>query len=181
MEEVWKDIAGYEELYQVSNMGRVKSLDKYVNTKGEGIRLIKGKMLSPTFSGKYLCINMNKDGILKRDTIHRLVAKTFLANPDNKPCVDHIDTNPLNNRIDNLRWVTYYENNQNAITKNNWYNSIKSPVGQYDYRLILVSEYDSIKDAAKNTGLNATCISNAANGKNNGRYAGYIWEHLNKQ
>ena len=106
MEEQWKDIQGYEGLYQVSNLGKVKSLN-YLHTGKEQI-------LKPGKNNGYLAVVLCKNGKVKTFKIHRLVATTFISNPLNKPCVNHIDCNPQNNNVDNLEWVTQRENIQYA-------------------------------------------------------------------
>lgn len=114
MVEEWRDIAGYEGLYQVSNLGRVKSLDK-IRRDGH---FVKGRILSLlTDSRGYLFVHLYKNGkeshVAKR--VHRLVAEAFLSNSEDKPEIDHIDADPKNNRVDNLRWATRKENMNNPI------------------------------------------------------------------
>lgn len=113
MEEVWKDIVGYEGLYQISNLGRVKSLN-YKHTGKE--RILKDRK---TNKG-YLRAVLYKEGKQKQFLVHRLVAEAFVPNPENKPCIDHIDTNPLNNVCTNLRWVTQKENCNNSLSKEHY-------------------------------------------------------------
>ena len=110
MKEIWKDILGYEGKYQVSNQGRIKSLN-YNNTSQERVmRLISTK-------DGYLQVGLHKDGKRKNHLVHRLVAQTFIENPSGKPCIDHINTIKTDNRVDNLRWATCKENNNNPLTK----------------------------------------------------------------
>ncbi|WP_277030253.1 NUMOD4 domain-containing protein [Turicimonas muris] len=118
MVEEWRDVVGYEGLYQVSNLGRVKSLEKVVSN-GRGWRLIKEKIRKPCRAGKhrqYLCVALHKERVGQQLYVHRLVATAFLENPEDKPCVDHIDCNPENNCVTNLRWVTFEENSHNPET-----------------------------------------------------------------
>lgn len=114
MEEMWRDIPGYEGYYQVSNLGRVKSLERMVKHGGYEYRR-KERIRSPFETAGYLCVALNKDTIEKTYQIHQLVAIAFIPNPENKPIVNHIDGNKTNNCVDNLEWVTYKENAQHAI------------------------------------------------------------------
>ena len=124
--EIWKDVVGYEGLYQVSNMGRVKSL----NYGRE--RILKA---SDNGSG-YLYVALCKKGKYKNFLVHRLVAMVFISNPENKPCIDHIDTNKRNNKVENLRWVTHEENiiysaKYNKEVKHNSMLGSKNPRAKY--------------------------------------------------
>lgn len=101
MEEIWKDISGFEGLYMVSSMGRVKSV-RYK-------RILRGWVDKEGYA--YVHIKN------KSYKVHRLVAQAFIPNPDNKPYIDHIDTNPSNNRVENLRWATPKENSNNPLTR----------------------------------------------------------------
>ena len=107
--EQWKDIEGYEGLYQVSDKGRVKTLanDKYRKEKIRKPRKDKDG---------YLQLNFTQNKVKKTPKVHRLVAEAFIPNPDNKPCVDHKDGNRQNNKLANLRWATYSENNSRFNT-----------------------------------------------------------------
>ena len=103
MEELFRDVAGYEGLYQVSNLGNVKSLN-YLNT-GQ-VRILKQRK----HTDGYLQINLWKEGKMKTHYVHRLVAQAFIENPDNLPEVNHIDENKQNNRVDNLEWCEHTYN-----------------------------------------------------------------------
>lgn len=110
--EVWKDIAGYEGLYQISDHGRVKSLPK---RKGKGVgyaigeRILRHSINSRGYCNVVLC----KGGKTRTFALHRLVAESFINNPSELPEVDHLDRDKTNNHVDNLRWATASENNIN--------------------------------------------------------------------
>ena len=102
--EIWKDIKGYEGLYQVSNKGRVKSFHRK-----------KIKLLKRHDFRNYYAVRLYKDGIIENFLVHRLVAEFFIPNPQNKPQVNHKDGNKLNNCVENLEWVTIQENLLHAV------------------------------------------------------------------
>ena len=111
MKEIWKDIEGYEGLYQISNYGNVKSLNRMMQ-KRKCIETIK----KPSLSNKgYYRLPLYNDGKVKYFAIHRLVAQAFIPNLENKPTVDHIDRNRMNNNVSNLRWATYKEQRANRL------------------------------------------------------------------
>lgn len=127
MEEVWKDVVGFENWYQISNLGRVKSLDRYVNhnipgcKRFVGERIIKQSIETNRKNGYYrtsLSRGVKRDSY--RVNTHRLVAEAFIPNPENKPQVNHIDGNKLNNHVSNLEWVTPKENVAHAIKTGLW-------------------------------------------------------------
>ena len=112
--EEWRDVKGYEGYYQVSNCGRVKSLDRTIQT-WHGHRTIRGKIKSPSFNRDgYLVLSLSKHGIGKGFLVSRLVALHFIPNPDNLPEVLHIDNMPSNNYVTNLKWGTHQQNIQEA-------------------------------------------------------------------
>ena len=103
--EIWKDILGYEGLYQVSNFGRVKSLERLIKYTENKIVLRKCRIIK-THTNKcgYVYVVLHKDGNKKNYLVHRLVAEVFISNPDNLPQVNHKDENKLNNSVENLEW-----------------------------------------------------------------------------
>lgn len=110
--EQWRDIKGYEGLYQVSNLGNIKSLTRvqcyaYAN-KGRRYRVTKEQLLIPAPTGEnhYLCVTLYKDGKKRTKAIHRLVAETFIPNPFNLTQVNHKDEDKSNNSVSNLEWCT---------------------------------------------------------------------------
>ena len=108
--QIWKDIEGYEGLYQVSNTGKVRSMN--YNKTG------KVKRLKPAIdSDGYLRLGLYKDGKQRYYSVHRLVAMTFIPNPNNLPCVNHKDENKTNNCVDNLEWISHLDN-MNYGTRN---------------------------------------------------------------
>lgn len=111
MKEIWKDIEGYERYYQVSNLGRVKSLARIVKRKFNNYtvreRILKARPDKDGYKYLVLCISCKA----KTFQVHRLVANAFIPNPDNLPCINHKDENPSNNCVENLEWCTYSYNN----------------------------------------------------------------------
>lgn len=97
--EIWKPIKGFDDIYYVSNKGRIKNI-------------ISNKLMSTFIVGNYYKVSLKAIPYF----VHKLVAIAFIPNPDNKQCVDHIDTNTFNNNIENLKWATIKENNNNPIT-----------------------------------------------------------------
>lgn len=146
LNEEWRDIKGYERLYQVSNYGRIKSFNA---EKGHRTKILRLKT-----NGHYYIVDLAKNGKIKREYIHRIEAKEFLPNTENKETVNHINCNKLDNRIFNIEWNTRKENQQHAI-KNNCIKRIKITKLSYDF---LYQEYIVNKKSANR-------ISKESNGK----------------
>lgn len=159
MEEIWKDIKDYEELYWVSNLGRVKS---------------KRKILKP-INSEYLKVGLSKNGIQTTKYIHRLVAETFLGKSDLQ--VNHKDENKHNNCVDNLEWITFKEN-MNYGTKQDRESLIKTKynVLQYDLDGNLIKKWFNLREIIQNTNYKKSNIQYCCLGKNKTAY-GYIWKY----
>lgn len=198
MEEIWKDIKGYEQLYQVSNLGRVKSLEK-IDKSG---KIRKGKLLKPAKSGRgkykvYKVVLYNGKGEKTTYAVHRLVALTFLDNPNNLPCINHKDENPANNQLSNLEWCTVKYNNNygesiqkkseanKQVQKNNPKKS--KIVLQYDLNGNFIQEWPSSMEIQRQLGYFSTAIRNCCLGRivkdskgcnyqHKSAY-GYIWKY----
>lgn len=161
--EVWKPIPKYEELYAVSNYGRIKRVGGFVNRYGE-------HLIHQFRVGEYMSVGLSKDGIRVQRRVHRLVSLAFVPNPNNCPCINHKDENKLNNHADNLEWCTakYNINYGNGIRKasiarKNDPNRSK-PVEALDESGKIVLVFPSLKEAGRN-GYNIQLISEACRGK----------------
>lgn len=180
MEEVWKDVVGYEGFYQVSNLGRVKSLPrlhKYVH----GYYMAKERILSPRVCGKqreYLSVALHVDGKTKQYKIHRLVATAFIPNPYGYNEVNHKDENKGNNKMDNLEWCSRSYNVNYGCRIEKQRKAMFKPVVAYSKSNKIVMEFNSIVDASKFAKVDATNISRAC--KKEGRISGgYLWKYKN--
>ena len=206
--EIWKDITGYEGLYQVSNMGRVRSLDKWYKAlylKHAPVICRKGVLLKPNvIKDGYFAVSLHKDKKCKTMPIHILVARTFITNKFNKPCIDHINGNKTDNRSVNLRWVTNKENQNNPITRrrlsisksgknhpffgkhfseeharkiglSNTNGKCSIPIVQLDENYNFIKEYPSTNEAQRQTGISHGRIWHAI--RKNGIAGGYRWAY----
>lgn len=168
--EIWRDIEGYEGLYQVSSDGRVKSLEKVNNN-----HLVKEKILKSGNNGMgYLFVVLSKEGKIKNYTIHRLVAQAFLPNPDNLPQVNHKDEDKSNNRVENLEWCTQQYNNTygTRLKKSAKANSI--PILQFNLDSQFIKKWDSTMQIERELGFYHSNISNCCRGKYKTAY-GFVW------
>ena len=118
-QEIWKDIPNYEGYYQVSNLSRIRSVDRFfISKKGKKVN-VKGQIIKHITNGSgYKQVCLYKNGKQKIILVHRLVAISFINNINNKPQINHIDNNPANNKIENLEWTTQSENIRHADKQN---------------------------------------------------------------
>lgn len=180
--EVWKDIEDYEGLYQVSNLGRVRSVDfSFENGKST---YIQRRIINQEPLRGYLKVNLSKNNKHKHFQVHRLVAEAFLPNLDNLPQVNHINECPWDNAVWNLEWcdAKYNVNYGNCLTKRGNTQkktmSTMKPVLQYTLDGQFVAEYPSMKEAARQTGVDNTYISTCCREYRNSKTAGgYIWKY----
>lgn len=170
MEEIWIDIKGYEDIYQVSNLGSIKSLDRYVEHRNREV-FVSGRVLKQTNRNGYLRVILSKNGIPKHINVHRLVAEYFVMNPESKEYVHHVDCNKKNNRYDNLEWVTNYENSHDAWEKGLYISGSRSTDSK-----LSISQVETIlkyyyvdglyqKDIAKKYSVSQTFVSEIVRGK----------------
>lgn len=173
MDEIWRDIEDYEGLYQVSDLGRVRSLDHYAKSKGGSLHFVKGRILKGTkYKNGYLCVMLCKNGIAKHHYIHRLAGEAFIPNPDNLPEIDHINRIRTDNRLENLRWADDRLQYDNSGTRK----SLSKPVLQYTLDMEFVAEYPSTAEAERQTGINNSKICQVCKGKRKSA-GGYIWKY----
>ena len=171
MNEIWKDIEGYEGLYQVSNLGRVKSLSKYDRLGRLHVERIKSTVNN---GNGYLSVNLKHNGKQVMRTVHRLVADAFIQNKLSLPEVNHLNGDKTDNRVSNLEWCTHSENMQHSVD-----NGLHSDFGQR--RVICVElnlMFDTVKDAEQWVGVKGSRISNVCRGKRGCKTCGgYHWRY----
>lgn len=188
--EIWKDIEGFEGIYQVSSLGRVKRLEtKIFNGKAYYTikeRIIKGKNHSAGY--RTFCLSYNK---IRKDVLeHRLIAIHFIPNPNNFPCINHKDGNKQNNKISNLEWCSYLDNNQHAydsgIKKPTWKGRTGSKhcrskkVEQIDIKTgNVINIFVSAMEASRKLGLCNSSLSACCTGRNK-TSGGFKWRYANE-
>lgn len=187
--EYWRDVPGYQGYYQVSNLGRVKSLERtleYPPSKAYPngvIKTLKERIMTPCKDKKgYLFVQLFKCGNFKSNKVHRLVASAFLENPENLPLINHKDENKQNNRLENLEWCTPQYNSNYGVGKYKSASHKRIPVVQYTKDGELVREYESATAAAYALNKIQACSRNillACRGVNKSAF-GYHWKFKRK-
>lgn len=176
MNEIWKDIKGYEGLYQVSNLGRIKSLSNRSNHKNP-ILMKQACVLG------YMVVSLTKDSVPKMFKVHRLVASAFIENKENKADVNHKDGNKKNNNVNNLEWCTAQENVIHAFKTG----LSKAQKGKENSRSIIISQIDKntgkevnvfygTREAERKTGIKHSNISRCCKGKYKSA-GGFKWKY----
>lgn len=189
MSEIWKDVTGYEGLYQVSNTGHVKSLKRTIIRNNGRTLAVKEKILGVFPDGRgYSIVFLSKNGETKHFFMHRLVAEKFIPNTENKPQVNHIDGNKTNNCVENLEWVTGSENMYHSY-KIGLHKRLSPPKGKdspYAKAIIQldrdgkeINRFSSIKDAERETKISNGSISSSARGYQK-TAGGYMWRYADE-
>ncbi|VXC99475.1 NUMOD4 domain-containing protein [Sphingobacterium multivorum] len=180
IQEAWEDVIGYENLYQVSNLGKVRSLDKIVSN-GNGSFLKKGIVLKPYLDKDgYATVNLYKNRKKRLIRIHRLVAMAFIPNSNNKPAINHKNSIRDDNRVENLEWVSVSENNKHAFEYGNqipnrgdkcWTFNIDPNNHPSAKKVIHLSSgriFGSLREATKELGIKYSSVLSKINLKSNG-------------
>jgi hypothetical protein len=183
--EQWKPVIGYEGLYEVSNIGRVKSIERTITRKNGWLLPIPEKMLSIRVGKRTerhpmprLYTELWRDNKPKACIVARLVCAAFNENKDNKPQVNHIDGNSANNNADNLEWVTARENNIHAI-RNNLVSRPKKRIRGVNLVSGETLDFESLTKAAEFMGVTKNAINAGIHGYGRAKYCkGYKWEYL---
>lgn len=175
--EIWKDIEGYGNKYQVSSEGRVRKKNKDKRCKPY-------RYLMPNCNNNsgYYKVLLSYEGSRRNVLVHRLVAETFINNPEKKPCVNHKDGCKKNNNVKNLEWVTHEENNIHAVKTGLFDHLIKAlskSVVQCDSKGKNIRTWDSFHQIERETGLSASYICRKCKG--NGYAYGYLWRYADEQ
>lgn len=172
-EEIWKDIKGFEGLYQVSSFGNVRSLERTLNNGNQW----KGRLLKQELNHGYKRVLLCKNGKKQHFRVHKLVAMVFVPNPNNYTIVNHIDEDKTHNYYTNLEWCTAKYNSNYGNCKYKIAKKLSKPVLQFTTNGVLVGRYSSLSDVGRKTGYGIGYISQCCNGKYNTAYD-YVWRYV---
>lgn len=171
MQEIWKDVVGYEGLYQVSNMGRVKSFCQSTKFHKQKEFILKPSLINTG----YEVVTLYSKEKRKKFQIHRLVATAFIPNPNNLPCVNHKDENKVNNCVSNLEWCTYQYNNNYGTARIRTAETKATPIVQKTLNGKLLATYRSAIIASQLLNID---YANLVNWCREGIGGGYLWERM---
>lgn len=176
MEEIWKDVKGFKGYYQISNLGNLKSLDRYQKGKGGTMYFVKGRIMKHCLDGKgYHYCYLSKDNVRTTGKIHRLVAKAFIPNPENKSQVNHLRGKD-NNDVDSIEWATPKENvvhawKNNLCESKKGINSNANKLSEKQvYEIKLLKGIKTSREVGLQYNVSKTSILNIWNNK--------LWNHL---
>lgn len=176
MKEIWKDIEGWEGLYQVSNLGRVKSLSRH-RIVGWADYVSKEKVLKQsTNNGGYNYVWLHKEGKKKIYKIHRLVATAFLSNPNNYKCVNHKDENKANNTVENLEFCNHSYNNNYGTRNEKVARKNGRQILQFSLDGVFLKEWDGARIAGKQLNIRHQSIYSNCKGERKSA-GGFIWKY----
>lgn len=193
MKEEWRTIPEWD-LYEISNFGRLRGKDRIINNHG-GSYLRKARLLKPVKDRHgYYTFWLKQNGKKKNVKIHRLVATCFIPNPENKPCVNHIDNNPSNNSVDNLEWATMQENTDWMIKQGRfkrtkeWLNNLHK-AQEPTYKAVKGTNIETGEviyfeklNSVREQGFQPSCVCVCCKHKNGvTQHKGYVWEYVNEK
>ena len=178
--EIWKPVKGWEDWYEVSNMGRMKSLPKPIQMPYGGVTMRKTRIMKQTPHNGYLTVGYGPKSDRATWYVHRVVAETFLGGEHPGMDVNHKNGNKHDNRLENLEWVTRQENVIHARDVLNSFNHV--PVRQYTKDGTFVKEWRSLREAADGIGRSLQSLSIASSDlyPDNVTAGGYVWKRVKK-
>ena len=176
--EIWKPVIGYENYYEVSNKGRIRSLDRVTLFKDGKTRKFCGKIISlrAMNNSGYLTVGLHDTGKQKTFLVHRIVAEAFIENPNGYKEINHIDQNKLNNDVSNLEWCTHKENVNHGDEIERGAIKQRRCFRQLDMDGNLIKVWNGFKKMQRETGFERKSVYECCIGKRES-YKGYRWEY----